>query len=338
MNMSFGAEGSDASHRIFFVIYLTIIILIFFAIFIPFIYKASCHRSSKSTEPFIAEQSGSAGTERSSDNLLVWGWAINKDRKKMEEMSSRFLESGKLWGYKTELIGIGWDYAKWDAPVVNGDGSNAGHGLQRFYVLREALEKIKDPNQIIVVMDTADTLFSGPPEEVLKNFKDLNTRLLISAEEAFTYQYPTYRPNYDHNNKYNIYKYINAGTYMGYAYMLKKMVDECIVMCCESDKDGHSYDKVEMTVLANWTYRYLIPTEPPGGLANVRLDTMCKIFWVTTGDRDKNFEKELDKPGRFFNPITKTNPQILHIMPPDRKMKFEKGLEKIKRSLLKFNK
>jgi hypothetical protein len=93
-----------------------------------------------------------------------------------------------------------------------------------------------------------------------------------------------------------------------------------------------------MTVLANWTYRYMIPTEPPSGLANVRLDTMCKIFWVTTGDRDKNFEKELDKPGRFFNPITKTNPQILHIMPPDRKMKFEKGLEKIKRSLLKFNK
>lgn len=115
--------------------------------------------------------------------------------------------------------------------------------------------------------------------------------------------------------------------------MLKKMVDECITMCCESKEDGHSYDRVEMTVLANWTYRYLIPTEPPGGLANVRLDTMCKIFWVTTGDHE-NFDKELEKPGRFFNPRTKTTPQILHILPPERQRKLDSGLEKIKKLLI----
>jgi len=318
-----------------FIIYLSLIIIILFAIFTPFVYKCGASSANEvrglsgtSTEPFTETTPAKKNTE-----LLVWGWAINKDRKKMEEMSSRFLESGKLWGYTTELIGIGWDYAKWDAPVVNGDGSKAGHGLQRFYVLREALEKIKDPNQIIVVMDTADTLFSGPPEEVLQHFKELKTRLLISAEQGFTYQYTTYKPNYDHNNKYNIYKYIAAGTYMGYANTLKKMVDECITMCCESKEDGHSYDRVEMTVLANWTYRYLIPTEPPGGLANVRLDTMCKIFWVTTGDHE-NFDKELEKPGRFFNPRTKTTPQILHILPPERQRKLDSGLEKIKKLLI----
>lgn len=298
------------------IVYLIIIILTVIFIFVPFIYKG-CAQSSKETFTEL-------------NDLLVWGWAINKDHKKMEEMASRFTESGKLWGYNTELIGIGWDYAKWDAPVVNGDGSKAGHGLQRFYVLREALEKIKNPNQIIVVMDAGDTLFSGPPEEVLKNFKELNTKLLISAEQGYTYQYPQYKPKYDENNTYNLFKYVAAGTLIGYASMLKKMVDECITMCCEKKDDGHSYDKVEMTVIANWTHKYLIPNESHLRFADVRLDTMCKIFWVTTNDHE-NFKKELDKSGRFYNPITNTTPQILHIIPPERIEKLDRGLEKIKK-------
>ena len=129
------------------------------------------------------------------DKLLVWGWGINRDRKQMEQMSKPFLESAKAWNLDASLIGIGVDYAKWETHVTkDGDGSKAGHGLQRFYVLRDALRGI-DKDQIIVVMDTADTLLMGTSQEIIKRFKQLNTKLLISAEEGFTFQYPAIEKN-----------------------------------------------------------------------------------------------------------------------------------------------
>lgn len=273
---------------------------------------------------------GNAQENFSQPQLLVWGWAINKDRAKMEQVSKHFLESAKHWGFDAQLVGIGWDYAKWDDPVVDGDGSKAGHGLQRFYVLREALRSSRiDPKTVIVVMDTADTLLSGPPNEVLGNFRKLKTRILISAESGFTYQYPRYREKYDNNNRKNMYKYIAAGTFMGYADALGKMVDECIEMCC-TDEKSDVWNTVEMTVLSKWVHKYLIPTEPPGGIANVRLDTNCDIFWVTTGD-DDSFDRVSMEKGRYRNPKTQTKPQILHIVGSHQKRqpRLERGLAKI---------
>lgn len=243
--------------------------------------------------------------------LLVWGWAINKDRQKMEAVSKTFLESGKHYSLHTKLIGIGVDYAKWDAPVVNGDGSKAGHGLQRFYVLRDELKNVS-PDQIVVVMDTADTLLAGNQDDIIQRFKKLNTRILISAEQKYTYQLMQYKQKYINNNQKTPYKYIAAGTFMGYARDLKKMVDDCIVLCC-TDKNSDLWNRVEMAVLSAWVHKHLVVDQPKHTKALIRLDTNCDVFWVTTKDHS-NFLKNLESPNpTFYNEITKTHPLILHL-------------------------
>ena len=280
----------------------------------------------------------------SNDDLLVWGWAINKDRKKMEHVSRFFTKSAKHFGIEPKLIGIGVDYAPWDAPVVDGDGSKAGHGLQRFYVLRDELKNVPD-EQIILVMDTADTVIAGSAEEILRRFKKLNTRFLISAEAGFTYQYPRYKKKYDENNPHNKYKYIAAGTFIGYAKELKKMVEECIVLCCV-DKDSGAWNTVEMNVLSHWVHKYLIPKESKDKQSFVRLDTDCELFWVTTSDDRENdsFSRNLDlvtsspnftdKSGsqvpedKFYNPLTDTYPIVLHLVGRVKK-KQEESVNKV---------
>lgn len=251
--------------------------------------------------------------KKSNENLKVWGWGINERRKDMEEMSGPLLKTCKHFGINPDLIGIGVKYTKdWDRPVQNGDGRYAGHGIQRFYVLRDALEGVGD-DQIILVTDASDVLIAGDSDEIVKRFKKMNTRILFSAEKGFMFQYGTYKPAYLENNKKNDYKFIAAGTYIGYAKDLKKMIDECIEIGCVNSKHS-AYNIVEMGVMGSWVHHYLVPGESMNKTAFVRLDTGCELFWVTTGDKE-DFLKNLDRKGNdFYNPTTDTYPIILHIV------------------------
>ena len=290
---------------------LLLLFILFFALYI--IYKTCFCEKFKNTE-----------------NLLVWGWGINKDRTTIEKLSKPFLESGKFCKLNCDLIGVGVDYAKWETDVINGDGSKAGRGLQRFYVLRDALKNV-NPNQIIVVMDTADTILVGSEEEILSRFKKHNTKILISAEKGYTYQYPKYREKFDKNNTKTPYKYIAAGTFIGYADAIKQMVDDCINMCCKNEK-SEVYNKVEMTVMSVWIHKHLIPNQPINEQALIKLDTNCDIFWVTTEDSN-NYLKNLDNyksSRRFYNQITNTYPLILHLVGGPTRDRLEEGLDKLK--------
>ena len=260
-------------------------------------------------------------------HLKVWGWGINENLEKVKGFSEPFLKTCAHWNIKPELIGVGVKFANWETDVKNKDGRWAGHGLQRFYVLRDALEGLKD-NQLVLVMDTADTLIAGSADEIVSRFEKLNTDILISAEAGFTYQYPVYQKKYDKNNTKTMYKYIAAGTYMGYAGALKKMCDKCIEICCV-DTTHHLYNRVEMGVLGVWVHDNLVPNQSMSERALVRLDTNCNIFWVTSYDNE-NYLKALESKGNIFhNSKTNTNPIIMHLVGGVTRKRIKEGIKKI---------
>ena len=144
-------------------------------------------------------------------------------------------------------------------------------------------------------MDAYDTLFNSTSEVIFNKFKSKNTRILISAEKMYTYQYHQFMHKYDTIE--SEYRYVNAGTYMGYAGDVLKMVNELFEIPFDS--------QIDQGLMGVWLYDNFENTE------KVQLDTNCDVFWITSGDY---FElKDIAEAGsELINPYTNTKPSIIH--------------------------
>ena len=210
--------------------------------------------------------------------ILVWG--IESDLKTAETKAEYLLNTAKHFNIDVDIIGIGYKFTNF---------------TNRLYILQNYL-KDTNPEEIILVMDGYDTLFNNTLEYALNKFQEKNTRILISSEKFFTYQWDKFKHKFDTIN--SDYKYVNAGTYMGYASDLKLMVDELFEIYKEYPTN------IDQGLIGVWAYNNFENKE------KVQLDTNCEIFWVTSGDWDliKNIAENKD----IINPLTNSKPFIIH--------------------------
>lgn len=208
--------------------------------------------------------------------ILVWG--IEEELMTAETKAVYLIDTAYRCNANIEFIGIG--------KVFSGF-------RERLRILQESLKEI-NPEEIVIVMDGYDTLFNNKAEIALERFLAKNTRILISAEKLFTYQYSAYQEKYDQIE--SPYRYVNAGTYMGYAGDLSKMVDELFEI---------PYEAIDQGLIGVWLYDKLDQPE------KVQLDTNCDIFWVTSKDWHE-VKKIAEEQPQIINPTTKTKPFILH--------------------------
>lgn len=206
--------------------------------------------------------------------ILVWG--IEQDLKVAVDKASYLLDTANHFNIDVELIGIGHTFTTFK---------------DRLYILQDYLTDI-DPNEIILVMDGYDTLFNNDIKYATYTFLAKNTRILISAERMFTYQYPMYLDNY--NKIESDYRYVNAGTFMGYAGDVNQMLTELF----ELPLTTH----IDQGLIGAWLHERLDDTN------RVQLDINCEIFWVTSGDW--HTLKEIN--GDIVNPFTNNKPFIIH--------------------------
>lgn len=285
--------------------------LVFFVILLIILFAVICWQNTKSKIDNFQEQ-----------HLIVLGWAINKDHKKMKKMSKMFLDTAKKHNVDARLLGLGYDYAKWETPVSTPDCKGAGKGLQRFHVLLDYLEKENLPNdQVIVVMDAADTLVTGTGKEILQEYRKSGADILISAEKFYTYQYPKYRNSYE-NITPNDYKYINAGTFIGTVKAVREMIEATTKLGCQ-DKNSGLYGAVEMGVMGAWIADNINETN------KIKLDYNNDIFWVTTDDKQVFYDAIDSNDSLIKNSNTDTYPKILHIMGAYGRDRMKDAYEKI---------
>lgn len=142
--------------------------------------------------------------------ILVW--AINESKAKMQEMCASLIATAEVFGIEVTLFGVGEKFVE---------------HKQRIELLHNYLQGIH-PNTIILCMDGADTLFNDTKEELLRKFHESNTRILISAEKGFTYQYFEFKDKFDAAS--SPYRYINAGTFIGYAGDILNMFTDIIAL------------------------------------------------------------------------------------------------------------
>lgn len=208
----------------------------------------------------------------------------------MEETCAKLLKSAEFHGVQVELLGIGHEFVS--------------HS-QRMEILRDALAdmgELERSNTVVVVMDGADTLFNGPGDVILQRFKQMNTRIVISAEKAYTYQYSTFKEKFDRIKTPYPYRYVNAGTFMGYGSSLLHLMNDLLSM--KSSRWPRANDQ---NLLGIWAHQHI-----DSGIL-MKLDLNCDIFWVTCQDWDHLKKASLRAEKYIPNLITHTVPPIIHL-------------------------
>ena len=214
-------------------------------------------------------------------DLRILAWAINEDTHKMERDCSALLSTAERHGVDVELFGLGVKFVE---------------HKQRVDLLRQFLTSESErETTVYVCMDGSDTLFNSDLSSLRERFLSFDTRILISAERAFTYQFEVFRERFESIS--SPYRYVNAGTFMGYGDSILKMLEEML----EINKRVPVNDQGLMGI---WAHQNLFQPKL------VKLDTESEVFWVTTEDWDMILDSEQSTTVR--NPSTGTAPSIIH--------------------------
>lgn len=208
--------------------------------------------------------------------VLVWG--IEPQIKTVKEKAKYLIDTADLVNINLEFIGVGETYTNF---------------TNRLYFLQEYLYNIP-PDEIVLVMDGYDTLINSPLEKIESEFKSYQTRILISAEKMFTYQWDRFKDKFD--NIQSEYRYVNAGTFIGYVKDILEMLKDLL----EINKTHPT--EIDQGLMGVWVYNNFEKSE------KVKLDTDCRVFWVTS--KDWYILDTLHK--NLINPYTGNKPCIIH--------------------------
>jgi hypothetical protein len=213
--------------------------------------------------------------------LRIFVWAINEAESLMKDLCSHLLHTSDMFGIDVELLGIGHKFIE---------------HKQRLKILHKRLMRV-DPDDIVLCMDGSDTLFTGTSFQIVERFLSMKTRVLISGEKSYTYQYHQFKKKFDSIPE--SYKYVNAGTFMGFAGDLLEMLEDIFII------DKTFSDANDQGLLGIWAHKNLENKEL------VRIDSSCEVFWVTT--EDWYFLKQIaQQSGTIFHPNTGSKPLIIH--------------------------
>ena len=183
------------------------------------------------------------------------------------------LESATRGGFNVDIVGIGKKFS-W---------------LARLQWYREYLEGLPtDTNQIVCFTDAYDVFYTSDLATVEQKFLEFDADIVWSAEKWYSCQLSSDKEFYD-SLCTNGYRYLNAGTFMGYKSALLALFTDLM--------DGSLKDPSFVNDFAKET-----PSSDGIGGADqmwishhirknfdrykIRFDNHCKIFYIPCGDWD----------------------------------------------------
>jgi len=252
--------------------------------------------------------------------MRFYTWTTNIDEKRL----FRLLESAESHNIKIEYLG---------------SDLNMFHMIDKMNLLYKKLCTLDD-NEIVCAVDAVDVFFCADKKVIEERFLLLNCDCLISAERAYSHQYKRCKKYYDEIDVKSPYKYINAGSFMGYAGALRKLLAPTfatrylpkIFTKIRSVKKKLKLDKWSTPYYFDQKHmgKYIIKN--PDNL-NIKPDHHTNIFWCTAfewEDIDDHFRVE---GGRMINSHTNNAPLIIHVPGTGTWMKVLERLYEKQRSL-----
>lgn len=170
-----------------------------------------------------------------------------------------------------------------------------GAPRQKLEAVRAYLSRhdLKHSNKLIIFVDGYDTFFSRNKGDIVEKFKIFDKPIVISAEIGYWawFEHPSHPP---YPPSPTPFRYVNSGTYMGYAWAIYQMLDE--------ELKKNRYIKDDQYLLHDFFLRHP---------KMVALDYHQEIFSLLFGTEQKDFKYNA-KTGEITNLITHTKPLIFH--------------------------
>jgi len=179
-----------------------------------------------------------------------------------------------------------------DSPWGGGDMVSDPGGGQKINLLIPELEKLKkDPNAIVLFVDGYDILFLDSLKRIVELFLSKNIPTLFAAEQSCW-------PDRSLANRYPEspyhYRYLNSGSFIGYAKDLSKITQRAKDDSLPNISDDQLYYTLEFL---NGRHKRLIS-----------LDYKCEIFQCLGW----SYDDVTIEGGRLHNTVTNTRPLVAH--------------------------
>ncbi|XP_070825505.1 procollagen-lysine,2-oxoglutarate 5-dioxygenase 1 isoform X2 [Chaetodon trifascialis] len=199
----------------------------------------------------------------------------------------RFLRSAKHFNYTVKVLGRG---EKWRG----GDYMSAPGGGQKVRLLKAALEKMKNQDQIILFIDSYDVVITSGPKELLKKFQQAKHKVVFSSESLI---WPDRHLEDKHPHVREGNRFLGSGGFIGYLPNIKEMV---------ADWTGEDNDSDQLF----FTKIYTDPAQRKA--INITLDGKCRLFQNLHGALDEVVLKFENGRVRARNLLYDTLPVIIH--------------------------
>ena len=203
------------------------------------------------------------------------------------------LESSQRLGFTVDVIGIGKRFS-W---------------LDRMEWFKEYLSGIQD-NPIVCFTDAYDVFYVDSLEVIRQKFLELDTEILWSTEKWCSHHILYDNEFYEARAKTN-YRYINAGTFMGYKTALLQLFTDIL----DALKDPGFINELVIGFYNNdirgsdqtWISHYLVKNFDK---YNIKLDYYCTVFYLPCGDWS-NIDECIDS--NLMVKETGMKPSIIHV-------------------------
>ena len=186
------------------------------------------------------------------------------------------LESTAKYGVHVNIIGIGKQFS-W---------------LARLQWYKEYLDELPtDKNQIVCFTDAYDVFYICDLATIEQKFREFDADIVWSAEKLYSWQLSSDKEFYDTLCTTNTagYKYLNAGTFMGYKSALVRLLDDLINGSLKDPSFVHDFEQettrnngiggLDQTWVSHHIRRHF-------DRYKIRFDYQCKIFYVPSSDWD----------------------------------------------------
>ena len=166
------------------------------------------------------------------------------------------------------------------------------------------LNECKD-EQIVMFVDANDVIFYDNPENIKKKFLEFNKNIVVSAEK-FCWPDGDISKYYPEETKNETFRYVNSGTYIGYAKDLKEMLNSynsgnnCIKYNQQDDNIPGGFISDQRCL-----HKYYLEN-----LDKIAIDHKQKIWSICSGTNRENYD--IDGYNKLYNKITNEQSCVLH--------------------------
>jgi len=215
------------------------------------------------------------------------------------EKMKYILESSRLNGFELTIIGIGKEFS-WQ---------------KRMKWFQEYLKTTTA--EIVCFTDAYDVFYLDNLNTIKEKFLTFQCDIVFAAEKWYSHQLPSDKKFYDEmcHTEFG-YKYLNAGTFIGYSKTLLRLFDDILEkslndpIFIEELREADNYPPEKIKGNDQTWISHHISRHNNWNIYNIKLDYYCKIFYLPVDDWE-DIDKYIDPNMKVIS--TGQNPSIIHV-------------------------